>query len=478
MAAPPDSLRLNQFQRRLDSLQQSAFGGTGTLAASIRSLQSGQEVLTYNSRRAVSPASTMKLLTTATALVVLGETYTYQTTLEHDGYRRNDTLYGNLYLRGSGDPALGTNRFKGYPDYAALLTAWTGAVRQAGLRVVTGAVVADARRFEENATPGTWTWSDLGNYYGAGASGLNINENSYRVIFKPGTRRLDAAPVLRTEPDLPGAALQNRVRTDAASTGDQVTIYAGPFDQQIFLDGYVPAGRPEFAVKGSIPNPAAWTAAALDRALRADGVQLFSNPTTTFRLEPASRLDSLARPLRVLHTHTSPPLRDLVRECNIWSINLYAEAFLKTMSVQLGLGNTTREALKAFGQVWGTRGVRTTDLRVRDGSGLSPQSKLTAEALTAVLAAMSREKTYAAFQQTIPVLGVSGTVRTLGRGTPAAGRVRAKSGSIGGVRAYAGYFTSLTGEPMAFAFFLNDYDAEQGNATRELEKLMVAMVAL
>jgi D-alanyl-D-alanine carboxypeptidase/D-alanyl-D-alanine-endopeptidase (penicillin-binding protein 4) len=475
---PPDSLRRSQFLARLDSLQQSPFVGSGTVAAHVRSLRTGEPVFDYNARRAVSPASTMKLLTTATALVVLGDTFRYPTTLEHDGFVRRDTLHGNLYVRGTGDPALGSNRFRGFPVYPDLLRTWTAAVQQAGIRVVTGAVIGDGSAFEENATPGTWTWDDLGNYYGAGASGLNVNENSYRVLFRPAAKRFDPAAVLRTEPELPGAQFVNRVRTDQAGTGDQVTIYAGPFDDRIFLDGYVPAGRTEFAVRGSIPDPPYWTAQALDRQLRAAGIALTGTPTTTYRLETPVRTDSLRARTTVLHTQLSPTLRELARECNFQSINLYAEAFLKTVGTRLNFGKTTRAGVDALKQVWRTRGVNRANLRVLDGSGLSPQSKLTAEAMTAVLAAMSKEPTFAAFQLTIPVLGVSGTVKNLGKGTKAAGNVRAKSGSIGGVRAYAGYFTSASGEPMAFAFFLNDYDSDYGSATRELEKLMVAMVGL
>lgn len=476
--SPPDSLRRAGFLVRLDSLQQSAFVGSGTVSASVRSLRTGQPVVDFNARRAVSPASTMKLLTTATAFVVLGDSFRYQTTLEHDGFRRNDTLHGNLWLRGTGDPALGSNRFKGFPEYRVLLSTWTAAVQKTGIRVVTGAVIADGSFFEENTTPGTWTWDDLGNYYGAGASGLNVNENSYRVIFQPAANLLDPAPVLRTEPALPGTQLLNRVKTDAAGTGDQVTIYAGPFGDRIFLDGYVPAGRAEFAVRGSIPDPPHWAAQALDRQLRAAGITLAGTPTTYYRLETRTPVDSLRGPTAVLHTQASPTLRELARECNFQSINLYAEAFFKTVGVRMKAGKTTRAGITALKRVWGGRGVNVADLRIQDGSGLSPQGKLTAEALTGVLLAMSREPTYEAFRQTIPVLGVSGTVKNLGRGTQAAGNVRAKSGSIGGVRAYAGYFTSAAGEPMAFAFFLNDYDSDFGSVTRELEKLMVGMVGL
>jgi D-alanyl-D-alanine carboxypeptidase/D-alanyl-D-alanine-endopeptidase (penicillin-binding protein 4) len=476
-AQTPDSLRHQRLVRYLDSLQQSPFLQNGSLAACLTRVSTGQPVLAFNARRSLPPASTMKLITTATAFAVLGENYAYQTRLEYDGVLRGDTLLGSLRIRGVGDPSLGSGRFPGFPDWKKQLQAWASAVQKAGIRVVTGRVVGDDGFFGENTTPGGWPWDDLGNYYGAGATGLMVNENLYQVFFKPADSLYKPAPVLRAEPPVPYLAFDNRVKTDAPGTGDQVTIFAGPNDRRAYLEGYVPQGVREFSVKGSLPEPGYFAALALHAELTNAGLTIAREPvalTQLWRQQPDAKLPPATGEL---HRQASPPLRDLARACNFESINLYAEALLKTVGGAMNYGTSTTQALNALKQVWRGKNVDLSGFRPLDGSGLSPQNGVTALNMAGILSAAAKEPWFPAFYASIPVLGVSGTVKNLGRRTPASGNVRAKSGSIGGVRCYAGYFTAKSGELMAFAFMLQNYDPEAGSVRQELEKLMVGMVA-
>lgn len=475
-AQVPDSLRYLRLTRHLDSLQRSPFLQNGSVAACLTRVSTGQPVLTFNAQRSLPPASTMKLITTATAFAVLGEEYTYQTRLDYDGVLRGDTLLGSLRLRGVGDPSLGSGRFPGFPDWKARLLSWVQAVQKAGIRVITGRVVADDGAFGENTTPGGWPWDDLGNYYGAGATGLMVNENLYQLFFKPADSLYKPAPVLRTEPPVPYLTFDNRVKTDAPGTGDQVNIFAGPFDRRAYLEGYVPQGVREFSVKGSLPEPGYFAALSLQTELTNLGVSIAQEPVSLTQLRREQADAQLPPATGELHRQASPPLRDLARACNFESINLYAEAFLKTVGVGMNYGTSTAQGINALKQVWRGKGVDLTGFRPLDGSGLSPQNGLTALNMAGILSAAAREAWFPAFYASIPVLGVSGTVKNVGRKTRAAGNVRAKSGSIGGVRCYAGYFTTKTGELMAFAFLMQNYDPDAGTVRLELEKLMVGMV--
>ncbi|PMD97259.1 D-alanyl-D-alanine carboxypeptidase/D-alanyl-D-alanine-endopeptidase [Siphonobacter sp. BAB-5405] len=474
-AQKPDTLVRDALIRHLDSLQTSFFMQHGFVSACIKSTRTGETVLAYQHRKSVPPASTMKLITTATALAVLNENYTYTTTLETDGILRNDTLLGNLWIRGSGDPSLGSGRFKSTPTLSELLKSWMTALQAKSIRYVTGQVIGDGTLFDENTIPGGWPWDDLGNYYGAGVSGLNVNENKFRAVFKPGSQVGDSAALLRTEPALPRYTLINRVRTDAAKTGDQVNIYTSPLGTQYFLDGFVPKGPKEFGVSGSIAHPGLYAAQSLRDLLAENGIMTGQEPTTAF-----DYLRTNARPATrdTLSVVQSPVLKDLITECNFQSINLYAEAFLKTVGVALNYGNTTEEGVRALQDVWKAKGLKLPGFRIKDGSGLSPQSVLTLDNMTEILASAAREPYFPVFYSTIAIFGKNGTVKNLGRGTRAADNVRAKSGSIGGSRAYAGYFTGKNGEQYAFALNLQQYDSDFGSAYRELEKLMVQMVDL
>lgn len=476
-ARPPDSVAIQRLLRQLDTFQASPAFRFGTVALSVRRVRDGQELINYNAGKSLPSASTLKLITTATALSVLGPAYVYTTTLEYDGTIKDSVLTGNLYIRGTGDPSLGSGRFPGYPGLPALLKNWSAAVRVAGIRRVQGTVVGDASLYDDLTTPDTWPFGDLGNYYGASLSALNVNENLYRVFFKPGQAVGAAATVLRFEPAVPYLNFRNTVTTDAANTGDQVSIYGAPFQTQQWLTGKVPLGEP-FPVKGSLPDPAYFAAYALQQQLLQENIAVASPPTSIGGgLVSATGLTDTRT---LLASYTSPPLFDLVRETNFQSINLYAEALLRTTALRLDKTTRSTDAsIDALTLFWKRKGVNLDGFRIRDGSGLSAMGALTAGNMTGILSTMGRDSAFGAFYATIPVVGQTGTVRSLARGTAAAGKIRAKSGSIEGVRAYAGYFTTTNGEPMSFCVLVNKFTPGQNRAiTTGLEQIFVGLAGL
>lgn len=495
----PDSAALERLRTWATSLQTGPLGGNGIVALSVRRVNDGKVIFGQNDFTSLSTASTLKLVSTATALATLGSTYSYTTTLEYDGVILDSTLQGNLYLRGTGDPSLGSGRFTGYPAWAALLKAISGSVRQAGIRRIDGAVIGDASFYDDQPIPDSWPFSDLGNYYGAGLFGLNFNENLYRVYFKSGPSVAVPAPVLRTDPAMPFLTFNNRVTIGPANSGDEVNIYGAPFQNTAMLDGTIPAissgNNPEFAVKGAMPDPAYFTAYAITEQLRRDSIRV-AGTATSYRpgapvpgtLSASADVASIrnealgSRPAArtEIARYVSPPLSDLVRETNFQSINLYAEALMRSAARQIKQAPTNwPESISAVTGFWKSKGIDMAGFRPRDGSGLSTTGALTADNLTNILTAMTREGAYPAFYASIPVVGQTGTVRGLAKGTKAAGNVRAKSGTIEGVRAYAGYFTATDGTLMSFSFMINKYaEGKYAALTPQIERLFVLLVGL
>jgi len=475
-----DSLRVitqkEIILRKIDSLVNSPFLENGFLGISIKSVNSDKNIVEYNAKKSLHPASTMKLISSATALMSLGEDFKYATILEYSGQIKDSVLVGNIIIRGSGDPSLGSWRFKNQPDYKQLTEYWAKKIKDLGIKEIKGRVFGDGSFFDENVIPDAWIWGDTGNYYGAGSYGLNMNENLYYVTFNP-ANYMESASLVKTLPDLPYYQKINRVLTDKAGTGDQVNIYSTPYQDILIMQGFVPAGD-NFSVKGSIPDPALFSAYYLQKKLLEIGVNVLETPLSY--LEANKKNIFYQKPLQTVQIDTleSTPLRDLARECNFQSINLYAETFLKTPSVLMNLGSSTEDAVKGLKQIWQTKGVRLNGLKMKDGSGLSPSNGITPDNMTDVLKVMFLEKSFNAFYESIPIVGVSGTVQNLAKKSKAVGNVRAKSGSIDGVRAYAGYFTARNGEMMCFSMMLNKYNSEMGSATKELEKLIILMVEL
>ena len=188
-------MALQRVRAWAEALQVSPLAQNGIVALSVRRVSDGKLLFGQNDHTSLATASTLKLVTTATALATLGSTYSYTTTLEYDGIIRDSTLEGNLYLRGTGDPSLASGRFAGYPAWVTFLKSVSSTVRQAGIRRISGAIIGDASFYDDMPTPDTWPYGDLGNYYGAGLYGLNFNENLYRVAFKTGPAVGAPAPV-------------------------------------------------------------------------------------------------------------------------------------------------------------------------------------------------------------------------------------------------------------------------------------------
>lgn len=464
------------IQKRIDSLVSSPFLENGFIGLSIKSVNSDKNIVEYNAKKSLTPASTLKLVSSATALMALGSDFKYTTTLEYSGEIKDSVLTGNIIIKGSGDPSLGSWRFKNQPDYKQLNENWAKKIKSLGIKEIRGRVFGDGSFFDENVISDGWIWGDMGNYYGAGAYGLNMNENLYWATFNP-AKYMENAPLVKTAPDLPYYTKINRVLTDKAGTGDQVNIYSTPYQDVLIMEGFVPAGD-NFSVKGSIPDPALFSASFLHKKLEELNIKIAESPISL--LEANKKNISFQKPLQStpIDSLLSPPLKDLVKECNLHSINLYAETFLKTPSIILNLGSTTDAAVKGLKQIWLTKGVKFDGLKIKDGSGLAPANGITPNNMTDILKAMFLEKSFDAFYESIPVLGVSGTVANLGKKSKAVGNVHAKSGSIDGVRAYSGYFTAQNGEMMCFSMMLNKYNSDFGSATKELEKLMILMVEL
>lgn len=465
-----DSLGLGRVADAVVELQNSELMRNGTLSFSLKSTRDGRTLFELNQQQSLPSASILKLVSTATVLSVLGGDYAYKTYLEYDGQILGDTLRGNLYLRGTGDPSLGSDRFKGYPGSADLLTRWANAVRKAGIRYVQGQVVADPTFFDDKALADSWVWGDLGNYYGAGVQGLNFNENLYRISFRAGREVGDPTEVLGTVPELPYLKIINQVTTGEAGSGDQVYIYTSPLGDAVRLTGTVPRGASSFAVKGAVPNPAYTAAFLLTASLKIGAVGVAGTP------DVLAVAGGVATPRTVLDQYNSPTLRELCQQTNWWSINLYADAFLKTVGQRLDGKAPFDEAVKSEAAYWRGKGADMRGFYVKDGSGLSPTGSLTTQNLTDVLIAVTKDKTFPDFYNSIAVLGESGTVRNIGKRTKAAGNVRAKSGSIEGTRAYAGYVVTKQGERLSFALIAHKYLPDgSGEISRALRELLVLL---
>ncbi len=424
------------------------------------------------------PASTMKTVTSAAAFGILGPDYKFKTLLEHDGTITDGVLHGNVILHGGGDPTLGSDRFEWGTDMKSLLAIWVLKLKEKGVRRIEGNIIGDASLFEDALVPANWVWSDIGNYYGAGACGLSFNENSYTVYFMPGKSVGSKAEFIGTDPPMPDIKFVNEMRTGSSSSGDNGFVYGAPYTFTRNLRGTVPMGD-TFSIKGSIPDPALFTAQSLYNALLADSVAVVGKPTTVRHMAMEGKAAPTAR--TVLYTHQSPPLKDVIYWLNKKSINLYAEHLVKIIGSIKANDGSTEGGTKVITDYWMSKGIATTGLHMNDGSGLSRYNGITPNQLASMLRMDVKEPWFADFFKSLPIAGDAtcpGSLKGMCKGTAAELKVWAKSGYISRVRTYAGYVETMSGKRLCFAMMANNYTCTNAQAKEFLEGLMVAMAEI
>lgn len=426
----------------------------------------------YNGNTSLIPASTMKIVTTSAALGMLGSDYVFKTQLQYDGVfdSVSGILKGNLYIAGGGDPTLESSYFQDKKDSLSILERWALILKGKGIRKIEGCIVGDAEIFEDNLLPAQWIWGDIGNYFGAGASGLTYHDNKYIVSFKSGNTG-SKTTINNIQPALEGLHFVNNVT--AAGNDDSAFIYGSPYSLYRKAEGTIPPNKKNYEVEGSLPDPALTCAQELERALKKLQVNITQKATTARKLKEANEYTASNR--KNVYAHYSPTLDKIVYWTNLKSVNLYAEHLLKFISYKkTGFGTETKgtQLITAY---WKDRGVDVTGFTMMDGCGLARANVITTKTETQILAKMVRDKNFDAFYKSFPIAGKSGSLGSLCEGTVAENNLRAKSGYITMARGYAGYVKNRKGDLLCFSVIANNYECSPTEMKRKLEKILVAI---
>ncbi len=445
--------------------------GFGFLAVDVNS---GEVISEYNPDMALRPASNLKLISTATALERLSPGFRFMTLLQYSG--AIDTvqhlLRGNVIIKGGGDPSLGSKYFQDTKS-KQFLAHWVKAIQHLGIDTITGAVIADAGFFSRDMIPGSWSWQNLGNYFGAGACGLTIFDNSYTACFNTGNRVGDPVKLTGISPAIPGLDFSVGATADTIDY-DNSNIYGVPYCNQRFISGTLPVGKSRFCVKGSMPDPALVAASQLDSALSSNNIRR-GMPATTIRILKNSGRESSYK-TETFDTLLSPKLAVIIAQTNTKSINLFAEHCAFAAGLALGAVPETVVAMDSIKSFWKQRGMDTEGMRLTDGSGLSQYDVITPKQLVFLLSYMqNRSWWFDDFYNSLAVGGQTGTLEDMFHGTCAEGNIRAKSGTIDGAKSYSGYVVTKSGREVAFSMIVNNFSCSSKEAKSKLEKLMVAL---
>jgi D-alanyl-D-alanine carboxypeptidase/D-alanyl-D-alanine-endopeptidase (penicillin-binding protein 4) len=429
---------------------------------SVRSLTANDTVYSLNAGKLMMPASTLKVVTVATAAERLGWDFAYDTRVVADGTIAGDTLEGNLVIVGSGDPTL---------DRPSLDT-WVVHLKKLGIAKVTGTVLADARAFHGEGLGFGWSWDDLAYYYAAPIAAAQYRENAVDLVLRPGVMPGASPSFELVPPDISGLVVENHMTTGPASATPEFAARRAPHSASVVLDGVVPAGSKAVSHPLSVHDPVRYLAAAFVEALLAGGIAVGAPPPIDAATDGA-RDFSGAPPLL---THRSLPLRLLARRLMEVSQNQYSETLIKTMGAQGG-DATFEGGLKAEETVLAAWGIPAEAAVLRDGSGLSRYDYVRPDTLIQVLSRMYREQAHRdAFFALLNVAGQGGTLANRMKNTPAEGNVRAKDGSMAGVRALCGILQTSDRETLVFAILANNFAAPGPAVTAAIDAIVVRLI--
>lgn len=438
---------------------------TATFGFYVYSLKNDKTLFSHNAGQSMNVASVLKLVTTSAALQVLGSNFRFETKLEYDGSIENGILKGNLYIKGGGDPTLGKDNME------KLMKEWAEIVKKQGIKHITGSVIGDASIFEAHLAPDNWAWSDIGNYFGAGACGLSINDNFFNIFFNSGKKEGDATTFLRYEPTIDNLEFVNEVKTGAAGSVDEAYVFASPYSYAPrYMKGTIPPNRSGYIVKAAIPDPPLFCAKMLEKYLKISGIKIDTPPTTDRLLR--SKNAWAVRSRTTFHKVHSALLKDMVSQTNMKSVNIYAESMLKMIGVKKKNKGSTEAGCEAILSFWEEKKIDTNGFFMEDGSGLSHYNAVTPTQIVQILRETYQSTIFADFYNSFGVAGKSGTARFLLSGTSAVDNMRAKSGSLTRVRSYAGYVNTKSNGLIAFVIVANNFGGESKEMKKRIEKLL------
>ncbi|MGQ7868541.1 D-alanyl-D-alanine carboxypeptidase/D-alanyl-D-alanine endopeptidase [Sunxiuqinia sp. sy24] len=431
----------------------------------LRDSETGDVLAQTSPQLSLVPGSTLKLITTATALEMLGPDFRFETRLAYFGEIKNDTLHGDLLIVGGGDPALGSGYFKKHYLENHFLNQWVDQLKKSNITHITGNLITDTSIFEEQMIPDTWIWEDLGNYYGAGACALSVYDNLYTIHFSSPRQAGRATTIRHTSPSIPGLELENQVQSSDRNR-DLAYVYGAPRSNKQIIRGTIPKGKTDFTVKASIPNPPyllAWDFLnkIAENKITLDGF-----------IQNQSKREANAT-LHLLTTTHSPRLLDIISVTNHESVNLFAEHLLKYMAYLIHGEGSTKKGIDVITDFWEKRGIDMNGLFLADGSGLSHFNALTTKQMVDILYDLKTKSSYGEeFFSTLPYVP-NGTLYFFNPLNFPGESLRAKSGSMTRVRCYAGELTSYQNQNILFAIFLNNFSCSQRDAIKLVEDLLV-----
>lgn len=483
----PAPRSVEELRARISEVLNSPELTSAQMAVKVASLDTGRTLFEENAAKLLHPASNMKIYTVSAALDRLSPDFRFKTSVYAPALPdASGTIRGDLIIYGRGDPSFAASFNNG--DYYKAIDDFAARIVAAGVKRVEGNIVGDESYFTGARLGYGWEWDDLQWYYGAEISALTVNDNSLDLFVKPG-QDVGSQAIITTGPVTPLVKIINHATTGARGTRRNITVVRPLGTNTLEVSGSVPLGL-DAADKNNvgsvaITNPALLFVYMLRSSLASKGVTITGQSQT---IDAAGRggLPLQTNSLVEISSIESPPLSIIAAQTLKPSQNLYTELILRALgkaaapngTVSSSERTTADDGIDAVKTFLRGAGIEPRSQVVQaDGSGLSRHDYITANATLQLLTYMSKHRYASVFRDALPIAGVDGTLRTRMRGTPAAGNLRAKTGTINGVASLSGYVTSAAGERLVFSIIVNNYPEESSSRRSFIDAIAVLLAS-
>lgn len=478
-ARPPGALGPHiQYILRQSAAQRGFWG------IEVVRLRDNRVLFKLNQDHLFMPASNMKLFTTAAALEKLGPDFILRTTVETDVAPDPNGRVNDMNLVGRGDPNLGSRVLpyhlkterKSLAD--EVFRELADQVVAHGVREVRGNLVADDSYFLYEPYSQDWSEGDLEWGYGAPVTALAFNDNALTLHIQPASA-VGQKALVSLDPVNDYYQLNDRVETTAADSAQAVHVERAPGSMELDVWGQVPVGATIDEDTVSIENPPQLIGELFLKLLEARGVKVRGRVVVRHltRMEAAETANpfSAPSPRALLAEHDSLPLREDIKVINKVSQNLHAEMLLRTMAREAKNFGSVSVGLEVLRDSVIQAGIPQEEFFFADGSGLSRRALVAPEAVVKLLEYMARSPRFETFYDSLPVAGVDGTLAERFTGSPAAGHIHAKTGTISHVNALSGYMELPSGERLAFSIFGNADLLDARDAEKTIDAVALAI---
>ncbi|MEE8417710.1 MAG: D-alanyl-D-alanine carboxypeptidase/D-alanyl-D-alanine-endopeptidase [candidate division Zixibacteria bacterium] len=449
---------------RIDSLVADTTLSNAHIGLAVYDITADSLIYSHNADRLFSPASNMKLFTSAAALGLLGPGYRFKTGFFRTGkIDKKGRLKGDLVIAGGGDPLI-SGRFR--DSVTEVLELWADSLKSMGIKEIKGDIVTDNSFFSGPELGSGWSWAYLSYWFACPISALSFNDNCVDLKFLPGENVGDPA-IIEIDPPTDYITITNNAVTLPADSEFTLDYYRKPYTNDVTFFGGISlsdtAGEIDYV---SVHRPELYTAYILAGIIKDKGIKFKGDIVSLDDMEDDQKTEYRLEKLSPLFEWQSDSLGLVISVINKNSQNFFAEQSLKTIGRELGGEGSFSRGIELAEAFFDSIGISSDDIAMRDGSGLSYMNIVKPAAVIKLLEGMCQSPYFRTYYESLAIPGEDRSVRTRLKEVENREHVRAKTGYIANTSSFSGYVDGPhAGHLLAFSIIVNNYSCKTSYVT-------------